>query len=839
MDQERAVCCGVRIRDNSRTPRLLVIGALVSLVACAAPGPELEPELEPPSSLPTVESPPSLAHAYTRPPLPTASYEAPALNVKYVAPPRVGQPPGDGSVNSPYATLGQALAFVNQQAAGPRWTIAVHGGIYREGALIVTRDNVTIQRVGTEPVSLYGSVRLDGFTGLEGPGPYTKTLTQVIDPTYLEVPCSNLEEHGSPDEGSRTAFAVTRAGVPLRRVAIDQPLQSGQYRYDEVHDVLTVKDPPSEIELATKPYALWIMGSNVKLAGLDIEGYATCVVAWSSTKDGHTYYKSAVMFSKDHSGGLLENSTVANNAASAVAIHGAADVRLTGNVVVNNGWTGVHGADSNGLIVADNRISFNNVRRPNTWADAGMKLTNIRAGVVFGNVFEHNAATGFWCDQRCGGAATTAPPWFVIARNLARNNDGDGIFYEISHHAVIASNVVHDNGASGIAAFSSRDLRIWNNTAVDNNALGGDHHAGISVIDDPRCTVGDKVPGGMDCTVPNMMVPVLPPPDDFCEKSSDGPLANTCNAEGVSIVNNLISGSRSARPLLNVADISHSLYGAKRIVSSEDFQAYWRSSSDAPRTLIEWQPNAGSSAIAYASLADMKADANLGAGPGSTLYEEHGVESPSGAIHPFFVDYPHKNFVQSSGSPEVWGNGAALPLEVLTAVYWPGTSPAQPSPRIGAIEWAQKPAVNSCPLAAPVYQRGSTETGDRLLTASVAEANNAADLGYTANYGVAFNAAIASGPGLVPVFRLYNPTSRLHFWTPSPGEKTVAATSFGYTVDQGIGFYASLTPGPCMTGVYRLQSAGVHVYTVSTAERDLLVIAGWVDEGIRFYAGSR
>jgi len=235
----------------------------------------------------------------------------------------------------------------------------------------------------------------------------------------------------------------------------------------------------------------------------------------------------------------------------------------------------------------------------------------------------------------------------------------------------------------------------------------------------------------------------------------------------------------------------------------------------------------------------MQADANGGADPGSAHYEVHGVEAPGGAIHPFVVDYSRKNFVQNPGSLDVWGRGAALPLEVLRAVYWPETAPQQPSARIGAIEWAQKPAVNTCQLAAPVYHRRHPATGDHLLTASAAEANNAAALGYTIDHGIAFNAAAASGAGLVPVFRLFNPTSKLHFWTPSAGEKAVAAASFGYTVDEGIGFYASPTTGPCLMGVYRLQSAGNHVYSVSTAERDLLVAAGWVDEGIRFYVGSR
>jgi parallel beta-helix repeat protein len=843
--REGTVCPGVRA-SMSRAPRLLLIGALGSLVACAAPDPEPEPS----PSLAAVDTPSSIAHAYTRPSLPTASYEPPATNVVFVAPPRTPHdPPGDGSLASPYASLRDALAFVQRpQTTGP-WTIVMRGGIYREGQLDITRDSVTIQRFRSEPVSLYGSVTLTNF---QGTGPYTKTLSQSdlpstdpnfpSYPSYLEENCSALPDHAPSTEGARTAFYVTRAGVPLRRVATTAALHAGEFSYDALTNVLTVKDNPSDIELATKLYALKIRGANVKLAGLDIENYATCVVDWTTTVAGHTYYKAAVMIFRDRrdvSGSTLENSTVANNAASAVAIHSASNVGLTGNVFVNNGWTGAHAADSDGLVVTDNRIAFNNVRRRSTFADAGMKVTNIGAGVVFGNVFEHNAATGFWCDQRCGGDASGAR-WFVIARNLARYNDGDGLFYEGSHHGVIASNVVHDNGASGIAAFGSRDLRIWNNTAVDNNVLlGDDYHAGISVIDDARCAAGDIVPGGTACTTMNGLVPVPPTSGDHCEPSSGGALANTCNAEAVSIVNNLISGSRSVRPLLNVADNNASLYGAKRIVSSEDFQAYWRSSPNAPQTLINWQPNPGSRAIAYRTLADMRAAANMGADPGSTHYDVHSVEFPSGAIHPFFVDYARKNFVQNPGSPEVWGNGAALPIEVRTAVYWPETSPAQPSPRIGAIEWAQKPAVNTCPLAAPVYHRRHPTTGDRLLTASVREANNGAAMGYTVDHGIAFNAAIVSRAGLVPVFRLFNPSSKLHFWTISAGEKAAAAASFGYTVDEGIAFHASPTTGPCLTGVYRLQSAGNHVYTVSTAERNLLVAAGWVDEGIRFYVGSR
>jgi len=509
----------------------------------------------------------------------------------------------------------------------------------------------------------------------------------MIDPTYLEQDCADTHLHGSAgrDFGSETAIAVIRAGIPLRRVATGTVPQSGQYTYDPASNVLTVRDSPQQIELATKRWAIRSKASSVKLAGLDIEGYATCVVDWKKTVAGRDYFKAAVLFFKDtpaESSAILENSTVANNAASAVAIANGHGVRLTGNTIVNNGGNGFHGGSANNLVIANNRISFNNVRRWANTTEAGIKITNIQNGVVFGNVIEHNAANGFWCDQRCG-ATNPASNWFIVARNLVRHNDNRGLFYEVSHHGVIASNVVHDNGSAGIAAFGSRNVRIWNNTAVDNNASTQGFLANVSVVDDRRCAAGDTVPGGAACTTANQLDPQPVGDPDRCEPSSTGVLANTCNAEGISIANNIISGSAGTRPLLNIEDGNHTLYGARRIVVAEDFQAYWRPSRTVPTALIDWETTAGTPAVAYPTLAAMSA---------ATGFETHAVERTGGATHPFFVDYTAKNLVQNPASTDVVGRGAALPLEVLKAVFWPATAPAQPSARIGAIEWAQKPA---------------------------------------------------------------------------------------------------------------------------------------------------
>lgn len=83
--------------------------------------------------------------------------------------------------------------------------------------------------------------------------------------------------------------------------------------------------------------------------------------------------------------------------------------------------------------------------------------------------------------------------------------------------------------------------------------------------------------------------------------------------------------------------------------------------------------------------------------------------------------------------------------------------------------------------------------------------------------------------------RLYNPNSGEHFYTASleEGQNAVAA---GW-VYEGVAWYApKLTDAP----VYRLynQNAGDHHYTLSSFERDYLVSVGWNDEGVGWYSAK-
>lgn len=87
---------------------------------------------------------------------------------------------------------------------------------------------------------------------------------------------------------------------------------------------------------------------------------------------------------------------------------------------------------------------------------------------------------------------------------------------------------------------------------------------------------------------------------------------------------------------------------------------------------------------------------------------------------------------------------------------------------------------------------------------------------------------------IVAMYRLYNPNSGEHFYTPSMEERTnVVAAGWRY---EGIGWYAPKSGEP----VYRLYNpnAGDHHYTMSSAEKGSLVLVGWRYEGIGWYSDT-
>lgn len=100
--------------------------------------------------------------------------------------------------------------------------------------------------------------------------------------------------------------------------------------------------------------------------------------------------------------------------------------------------------------------------------------------------------------------------------------------------------------------------------------------------------------------------------------------------------------------------------------------------------------------------------------------------------------------------------------------------------------------------------------------------------------GIAFYGTYT--PTSLPVYRTYNPVRQTHFLTASLDERNAVVNNLGFW-NENIGFYSS--PTATSKPVYRLYSpsARAHFYTASAVERDQAISKfGFQSEGIGFYA---
>jgi hypothetical protein len=125
-----------------------------------------------------------------------------------------------------------------------------------------------------------------------------------------------------------------------------------------------------------------------------------------------------------------------------------------------------------------------------------------------------------------------------------------------------------------------------------------------------------------------------------------------------------------------------------------------------------------------------------------------------------------------------------------------------------------------------VYRLYGPSSGMHFFTMSSYEALTVANNGWVIE-GLAWSSPTT---GTASVYRLFNPGSGEHFYTASAYEKDVLAKS-GWNYE-GISFYSSGN-----TPVFRLYNRvnHTHLYTASAYERDVLAKGDWNYEGIAFY----
>jgi L,D-peptidoglycan transpeptidase YkuD (ErfK/YbiS/YcfS/YnhG family) len=128
----------------------------------------------------------------------------------------------------------------------------------------------------------------------------------------------------------------------------------------------------------------------------------------------------------------------------------------------------------------------------------------------------------------------------------------------------------------------------------------------------------------------------------------------------------------------------------------------------------------------------------------------------------------------------------------------------------------------------PVYRFYNARTATHFYTASEAEKNSiVANLSSIYSLeGMAYAIDAASPKNGTPLYRFYNPSKGVHFYTASEAEKNeVISRLSGAYKFEGVAYNVCGSPVSGATPVYRFYNrrVGVHFYTASTAERDVVI----------------
>ena len=145
-------------------------------------------------------------------------------------------------------------------------------------------------------------------------------------------------------------------------------------------------------------------------------------------------------------------------------------------------------------------------------------------------------------------------------------------------------------------------------------------------------------------------------------------------------------------------------------------------------------------------------------------------------------------------------------------------------------------AASPCPSApAAVYHVVRPADGVSLYTTNQQEATAASAYGFTDNRGVAFHAALTAQGTMVAAHRLYHPVSGDFLWLADAAERSAAVAQYGY-VDQGANFAVSSVDDACLVPVARFVRGSIHRFAVTATDQQALTAAGWVNEGVKFFA---
>ena len=442
-----------------------------------------------------------------RPALPLGSARYPIPAGAYFVSPN-GSDAHSGKIGAPFRTLARAAAVAPSGS-----TIVLRRGRYHE-SIQVRSKRLTLQNYPGEAAVMKGSVPVGGWV--------RDGSTWRHDGWTAEFPNGGYPEFIDPKHPLATyADQVFVSGRELVQVASKAAVKLGSFYVDDANNRLYIGSNPTGhlVEASDLRDALFLNAANGSIVrGLGFQQYATTRDLLGAVKG----YASSLRF---------ENDVFSQNAFAGLSIIGD-NITVLNNTMNENGQLGLHGHDSNVVLVRGNVMNHNNREHMKLdSAEGGVKFTESRNVLLDHNLADANYGRGFWFDE---GSSNLR-----LVHNTARNNTDRGLEVEISGPAIVAANYVYDNGGYGIYVVESHDVKVYNNTAVRN-------YHDIFVLEGSRPQ----------------------------------------NVSNVRIVNNAMAGVANHGNFVFGIDDSTHKRSAKAMGVSDDANAFYRPSAGAPSWLV-------------------------------------------------------------------------------------------------------------------------------------------------------------------------------------------------------------------------------------------------------------
>lgn len=508
-----------------------------------------------------------------------------------------GSDTNPGSQDFPWSTLRKAI-----NSAPPNSTIVVREGTYREGDLKLNKK-LTLQPYPHEKVWIKGSLNVRDWVRegkLWRKDNWNYQFAPITNPKYIDP--------AYPIAAYKDMVFVN--GDSYKQVMSKAEVTPGKFYADYSNDKLYIANEPSDKTIEATAFGRGLLIQK------DASGSVVRGIGFSH------YAEQPISMTKKPSDVTLENNTFAWNAVMGVNVYEGADIVVRGNTFSYNGRLGLHGTKVDRILLENNTLVQNNVENfALNWDAAGAKFVRVNSLILRDNIVDNNNSTGLWVDV----SSTNA----TIVRNIARNNQRDGIFFELSHKAIIASNLVVGNARRGINVIDSSSAKVYNNTVV-NSPIN------INVLETRRTnTNAREAAAGVTWETKDNVI-------------KNNILLNPKGAVGE-------KGNSFLLSALNDTNTDND-----QMVTELNSNAYYRTSSSVPRYVIRYRPRKRLAGMA----GNFKTVSTFAS---STGFEKNALAIDNVGTNPLFIDEAKGDYRLKSNSP-ISGRGEPLPADIANAI---------------------------------------------------------------------------------------------------------------------------------------------------------------------------